>query len=55
MKAFHVSAVLFFFCLNIFNLNCFLIGAHIDEKQFSHSCLSRLDDRAKKVLRMFVV
>ena len=34
MKAFNVSTVLFFFCLNIFDPNCFLIGVHIDEKHF---------------------
>ena len=34
MKAFNVSAALFFFCLNIFDPNCFLIGVHIDEKHF---------------------
>ena len=34
MEAFNVSAVLFFFCLNIFDPNCFLIGVHIDEKHF---------------------
>ena len=34
MKAFNVSAVLFFFCPNIFDPNCFLTGIHIDEKHF---------------------
>ena len=41
MKALNVSAVLLFFCLNIFDplfffffFFFFLIGAHIDEKHF---------------------
>ena len=34
MKAFNNSAVLLFFCLNIFNPKYLLIGVHIDEKHF---------------------
>ena len=34
MKAFNVFTVLFFFCVNIFDPNCFLIGAHLEEKHF---------------------
>ena len=54
MKAFNVSAVLFFLCLNIFDPNCFLIGAHIDEKHFLIPAWVAWMIK-RKVLHMFVV